>query len=354
MKYNFLQVDGLFFELLETPENINYHVKILDGNSVLYELEMKSGMWAKYDRKYLSNYYVEIWKGKKLIEKISFLEHLKGKRVFISYESSSLGDGLAWIPYCLEMKKKHGCEIIVSTFHNWMYENKYPELKFVPRGGKADNIHAMYQIGWFYDSKKEPVHPATIPLQQAASNILFLPFQEIKPEINFTAKKRPFEEKYVTISTKSTSQCKQWYYWQELVNLLIEKGYKVVELSKDYDKLDNVIYPNDKSIESVMNYLHHSEFFIGLSSGISWLSWALGKHVYMISNFSVDNHEFTTNCTRITNKSVCYGCWNNPKFKFDKGNWWWCPEHEDTHRQFECHKSISAQKVFQALSLNQI
>jgi autotransporter strand-loop-strand O-heptosyltransferase len=60
-----------------------------------------------------------------------------------------------------------------------------------------------------------------------------------------------------------------------------------------------------------MNYIHHSEFFIGLSSGLSWFQTGINKHVVMISNFTEEDHEFTTNCTRIVNKSVCNSCWNN-------------------------------------------
>ncbi len=94
-----------------------------------------------------------------------------------------------------------------------------------------------------------------------------------------------------------------------------------------------------------MNVIYHSQFVVGLSSGLSWLSWALGKHVVMISNFTEPDHEFTSNCTRIINMSVCNGCWNNPMFLFNKGDWNWCPEHKDTERQFECHKSITADMV---------
>jgi hypothetical protein len=32
-------------------------------------------------------------------------------------------------------------------------------------------------------------------------------------------------------------------------------------------------------------------------------------------------------------------------FKFDKGDWNWCPEHKGTPRQFECHKSITPEMV---------
>jgi autotransporter strand-loop-strand O-heptosyltransferase len=100
---------------------------------------------------------------------------------------------------------------------------------------------------------------------------------------------------------------------------------------------------------NTMNVIHHSEFVIGLSSGLSWLSWGLGKHVVMISNFTEADHEFTINCTRITNPDVCNGCWNNPMFKFDKGDWYWCPEHKGTERQFECHKSITSDMVIKQI-----
>ena len=88
------------------------------------------------------------------------------------------------------------------------------------------------------------------------------------------------------------------------------------KISKNFRKEDNPFENchklNDSSIENTISVIHHSEFFIGLSSGLSWLSWAIGKHVVMISNFTEPDHEFTTNCTRIINTDVCNGCWNNP------------------------------------------
>ena len=226
-KYNLNLVDGLFFELVHTPKNIEYRIDILEKGKAepLYSVMMKKGMWAKHPQKYLSNYFIEIWDlsdaNKHFVaERISFIEHMKGKRVFISFESSSLGDSIAWIPYCLEFKNIYQCDVIVSTFKNKLFESVYPELTFVDRGMVVDNIVAMFEIGWFYDAMKEPVHPATIPLQKAASNILNLKHREIKPRIAFTPKDRPVVNEYVCISTKSTAQCKHWYYWEELINKL--------------------------------------------------------------------------------------------------------------------------------------
>ena len=130
-------------------------------------------------------------------------------------------------------------------------------------------------------------------------------------------------------------------------------GYKIIEISnQESTDLKNVEPFTDKSLENTMNVIHHSEFFIGLSSGLSWLSWALEKKVFMIASFTEADHEFTNNTIRITNPNVCNSCWNNPMFRFDRGNWNWCPEHEDTPRQFECHKSISADKVLNLIKCN--
>lgn len=353
-KYNIVQIDGLYFELKDAPKSKEYLVRFVekkgDEKHLLYECKMSKGMWAKIDKTYLLDYYIEIWDNDSLRENISFIKYLKGKRVFICLDSNSLGDTIAWMPYLLDFKNKYECFVIVSTFKNDMFEKVYPELKFEDRGKVVNNIHAQYNIGWFYDEKKEPVHPATIPLQKSCTNILNLEYQEKRPKLNFTPKQRPIEQKYICISVMSTSHLKHWDYWDDVIKHLNSNGYLVVEVSKEETKLDNVIKIEDTSMENTMNYIHHSEFVIGLSSGISWLSWALNKKVIMISNFTEEGHEFQDNCIRITNKLVCNSCWNNPKYKFNKGDWWWCPEHEDTPKAYECHKSISSNMVIQAIN----
>jgi autotransporter strand-loop-strand O-heptosyltransferase len=139
-------------------------------------------------------------------------------------------------------------------------------------------------------------------------------------------------------------------YWQTLIDYLNDNGYKVVEISKDATDLKNLEPMHDKSLQNTMNFIYHSSFFIGLSSGLSWLSWAMNKKVIMIANFTRFDHEFQSGCVRITDESVCHGCWNNPKFKFDKGNWNYCPEHEDTPRQFECHNNIKPERIISEIN----
>ena len=238
--------------------------------------------------------------------------------------------------------------MIISTFWNKLFQESYPELEFITPGVTVNNIYAMYRIGWFYNDTMEPVRPNTIKLQEAATNILGLEFEEIRPRLDFQPGQRPTSQKYVTIATESTAGLKYWNNptgWKELIEYLNANGYLVVNVSKGSGSIDGVIGLEDDSIENTMNTIYHSDFFIGLSSGLSWLAWAIGKNVVMISNFTNEDHEFVSNCIRITNPSVCNGCWNNPNFDFDKGDWFWCPIHKNTERHFECSRSISSVQV---------
>ena len=337
-------VDGYFIELDTNITSEPFKVEVYDEKeNLVYNTELSSGMYSKLSRKYYTR-----WKTKLIAGGVKF--NLENSRVFIVFESSSLGDTLAWMPYCEEFRKKHNCHVIVSSFMNSMFEDQYPEIEFIGRGVVVPNIKALYRLGWFYDKDKEPEEPNTIPLQKAATNILGLDFTEIRPKLSFTPGPRPIEEKYVTIGMSTTAGCKEWSHpggWQTLINHLNNLGYKVAVIQKEeFSGIEGVLdWTGNKPLQERMSQIYHSEFYIGLGSGLSWLAWAVNKHVVMISNFSEDGHEFTDNTTRITNPLVCNGCWNNPNFKFDKGDWYWCPVHKGTDRQFECHKSITPEMV---------
>jgi len=334
----FLEIQG--------DSDSTFEIRFFDEHGFChYHNKTKSNHWFKLNRQYFTKWNTKVWEDGTLIYDDTL--NYKGKKVFITFDSSSLGDTIAWMPYTLEFKKKHECDVVVSTHKNFLFEKVYPELEFVNPGSTVNGIHGMYTIGWFYDVDKEPEMPNTIPLQQAATNILGLDYTEIIPRIDYEIGERPYEQKYVSIATNSTSGCKFWTKegWQGLIDHLQSLGYKVINVSKEKNPFKNAEQILNTSMENTMNVIHHSEFFIGLSSGLSWLAWGMGKHVVMISNFTEPDHEFTTNCTRIIKLDVCNGCWNSPIYKFDKGNWNFCPVHEGTNRQFECHTSITSDMV---------
>jgi autotransporter strand-loop-strand O-heptosyltransferase len=341
-------IDGAFIEVLGNNPT-SYLVKFInnDTGDVIYETTIDNNCWARTSIKYFINWRIEVYDQDVLI--FHHLYNAKDKTILISFDSSSLGDSIAWIPYCLEFKRKHNCNVIVSTFQNNLFKDTYPELEFINPGISVSNIYAQYNLGCYYDINKEPTLPNIIPLQQAATNILGLEYKEIKPKIKHIGNNK-FDSKYITIATNSTAGCKFWTKegWQEVINYLTEKGYKVINVSIEDNPFDNCIQLDDKSIENSINTLYHSEFFIGLSSGLSWLAWSLDRQVIMISNFTKKDHEFE--CIRITNTNVCHGCWSNPEFVFDKGDWDWCPVNKGTDKQFECHKSITSKMVIDEIN----
>ena len=101
---------------------------------------------------------------------------------------------------------------------------------------------------------------------------------------------------------------------------------------------DCIHYPGE-SLADIINCLHYCEFFIGLSSGLSWLAWSCFKPVVMICGFLEKEYHFDE-AYYVQNKNVCNCCWNKGKH-FDSSNWMWCPENKD----FECSKEISFEMV---------
>jgi autotransporter strand-loop-strand O-heptosyltransferase len=187
-----------------------------------------------------------------------------------------------------------------------------------------------------------------------ASDILGLEYTELKPKLKKLGKQK---RKRVSIGIHSTAQAKYWKNptgWQQVTDYLISKGYEVRLLSREEDGYMGNVHPTGITqqpagkLEDVIQSLQESELFIGISSGLSWLSWAAGTPTILISGFTDENLEPTKDVVRIANKDVCYNCWG--RFEFDPGDWNWCPEHKDTQRQFECSKNISADNVIKEIN----
>jgi autotransporter strand-loop-strand O-heptosyltransferase len=338
--------------------NDKFKVDFILNNESVYNAELHDNTWA------------EVTLGRRVPWKIQVTDLRSGEdvfnheyddanqRVLVWFDSKSLGDNLAWMPHVERFRKISKSRVIVSTFWNELFRREYPEIEFIKPGSSAQNLYASYKIGC-YDLESRDDHPIPwnkVPLSKICSDVLGIPYEEESARVNITDKKNRMDgQKYVCISTASTSGCKHWHGWQEVVDYLNSKGYKVVVIQKepldymDLKPLNNVIFPNTaEKIEEAMAWLYNCEFYIGLSSGVSWLANALGKEVVMISGFTEPYNEFS--CRRVINYNACYGCWHN--HLFDKGNWKWCPEHEGTDRQFECMKTIKLEDIIEVMPLN--
>jgi len=338
-------VNQPFLEIKGNSES-DFLVQFLDEKgSIYYQNTIKANHWVRLNRQWYTKWRTRVFEGKDLI--YNSIMDLDGKKVFIAIDSKSLGDSLAWMPYVEEFRNKHNCTVVCSTFWNKILD--YPEIEFVEPGTMI-GCYAMYTLGWHWNEYKEPTLCNTIPLQQSASNILGLDYVELKPRLKYDIGENKYG-KYVTIATNSTAGLKFWTKpsWAKVINHLHERGYKVINTSKERNPFENCYQLEDTSIENTMSVIHHSDFFVGLSSGISWLSFGLGKKVVMISAFTEADHEF--DCIRPRNNNVCTNCWNDPKQRFDAADYLYCPHHKGTERMFECQTSITPEMVIQQLPL---
>jgi len=369
--FNVNFIEGAFVEILG-DKSAKFKIEFInqDNGRLVHETEITNNMWTKTAIKYYLNFLIKVTN----LNTGEVFEHqynAKDKRVYIHLDSSAIGDTLAWFPYVEEFRKKHNCQVVCSTFHNDWFEKEYPEIEFITPGTPATDLYAMYSLGWHYNEDSEvntdcnPNDFRKYSLQECSADILGIDYEEIKPKLSFqkTLQLFPIEGKYVVIAPHASAHAKYWNYpggWQSIIDYLNKEGYKVVMITQEplgddwhdsklggtltgvIDKTGN--YPLEDRATDIMG----AEFFIGVGSGLSWLSWALGTKTILISGFSAPFSEFK-DCERVftSSPSACNSCYN--KTRLDAGDWEWCPFHKGTDRHFECTKTILPSQVTEAI-----
>jgi autotransporter strand-loop-strand O-heptosyltransferase len=363
-------VGGAKIEILGDKQ-AEYNIKFINNKNgnIIFETSISNNMWTKPNISYFIEWKIEVYNKKTGNLEFTHIYNSSNKRVYIHLESSAIGDTLAWFPYLEQFRKQHGCKLIVSTFHNEWFKKSYPEIEFVEPATEVFDLYAMYNIGWFYNDKqietnKIPIDFKKHPLGQTATSILGLDYKETKPKLDIPDKSQQIEGKYVCIAPHASAHAKYWNYpggWQTIIDYLNNNGYKVVMITHERlgDKwhdsklggtLKGVINKTgDYPLEDRMVDLKYADAFIGLGSGLSWMSWAINTPTILISGFSEPYSEFL-DCERIFNydDNVCSGCFNREWL--NPGDWEWCPDHKNTPRQFECTKTIKPEKVIESIN----
>lgn len=357
-------VNGPKVEVI-SPVKAEYKVEFINPitGQIVHTSIIKNNHWTKCLYEYFIPWYIKVYQNENgtFVFAEDHYFNAEGKRVYISLDSKALGDTLAWFPYVDEFRKKHNCKVVCSTFHNYLFKDQYPEIEFINPGEVAHNLYAMYVLGWSYKENGEvnlyrtPNDFKTKPLQQTASDILGIEFSEVKPKLpTYTTEKK----KQVSIAIHGTAQAKYWNNptgWQETVDWLVERGYEVYLLSREGDTYmgnnhpKGIKYLDSYTLENTIKTLQESEAFIGISSGLSWVSWAASTPTVLISGFTEEYTE-PESCYRLgALEGKCRGCFN--RSRLDAGDWNWCPDHKGTERQFECSKSIKSETVIEKLKL---
>ena len=336
----------------------------LDTGNILYETELKAGR-VNSSKRYFVRFRVEVWHDGEVV--LSHDYSAAGHDILIQLPVGTLGDPMGWFPYAVKFQERHRCRLSCAISDKLipLFRDAYPDITFLPHEAvDTARYYATYSIGLFFDDKDfvhQPCDFRHVGLHRTAGYILGVDPSETAPRIALVDDTRPIAEPYVCIATQSTTQSKYWNNpngWREIVRFLKDAGYRVVCVDQKPTHGHGLVWNHiphgvedetgDKPLTERARYIKHAAFFIGLSSGLSWLAWATGTPVVLISGFTHPTNEFDTPY-RVINYHACNGCWNDTRIRFDHKDFLWCPRHKDTPRQFECTRLITADQVKAAI-----
>ena len=355
-----LEFDFNYGARIKVPDG-DWRVKIKDRDSfnTLYDAKA-SDVLVTSTKKYYVNFRLEVYHEEKLVFSHDF--NPSRKKCLIKFPVGTLGDIIAWFPYAQVFKHLHDCEVYCAMAPELaeLFKPAYPELHFIQPDERPADIYATYYMGIFFpcdDRMHQPVDWRIVGLQKTIPYILGLNPVELRPQIVPQNPERIIKEPYVCIASQATSQAKYWNNgggWLNTVKHLKDRGYRVLCIDKERchgsgSRWNTIPYGAEDFTGNLPltergNLLYHADFFIGLSSGLSWLAWAVGIPVILISGFSLPLTEFYTPY-RIINFHVCNGCWTDSSIEFDHKDFAWCPRHKNTDRQFECTRFITPEYV---------
>jgi autotransporter strand-loop-strand O-heptosyltransferase len=332
----------------------------LDTGNILFE-SSAAASFINSAKRYFVRFRIEVWERNERV--ICHDYDANGQEVLILFPVGTLGDTLGWFPYALKFQQRHQCKLTcaMSGLIIPLFRDAYPDITFVTHEGvKPERFYASYYIGLFFDDFAhlwQPCDFRLVGLHRTAAYILGVDPEEDRPRICLTDEGPPIPDPYVCIAVQSTSQCKYWNNpngWREVVRFLIDHGYRVICIDQKPAHGHSLVWTHiphgvqdetgDRPLAERVRWLRHAAFFVGLSSGLSWLAWAAGTPVVMISGFSHPTNEFATP-HRVINYHACTGCWNDARVQFDHKDFLWCPHHAGTSRQFECTRLITAAQV---------
>jgi autotransporter strand-loop-strand O-heptosyltransferase len=352
--------DGCRVLLPESEHPWRVRLIDLDTGNIIDQTDIKAGR-VNSAKRYFVRFRVELWQHGDclLVHEYSAAD----RDVQINFPVGTIGDTLGWFPYAVKFQQRHGCRLTCAMDKKLipLFRDAYPGIAFLtPEEVETGRYYATYCMGLFYDDKEcmhRPCDFRVVGLHRTAGYILGVDPAEVPPRIALADDSRPLAEPYVCIAVHSTSQAKYWNNpegWREVVRFLKIVGYRVVCVDEKPVIGEGLVWNHvppgvedetgDRPLQQRARWLRNAEFFVGVSSGLSWLAWAMGTPVVMISGFSHPLTEFSTPY-RVINYHACNSCWNDPAHRFDDNDFLCCPRHKNTPRQFECTRLITADHV---------
>ncbi|WP_321782754.1 autotransporter strand-loop-strand O-heptosyltransferase [Paraburkholderia sp. J94] len=353
----------------------------LDTGNLVFDAEAGAGEIVASRRKYFVRFLLEVFDGARRV-----FEHrydAAGQHVRMVIGSGALGDAIAWVPAIEAFRQRHGCtvSVVMRPYLHALFEAGYPALRFVSettaqhaadngeagRGTDATfatfSTYATYRVGCYSpyaDRDHQPTDPRVSSLQDFASYMLGVDAIERRPNVVVAQPARTIAEPYVCVAAQASTQCKYWNHpdgWRTLVAHLNTRGYRVLCIDRDREYgLPGALntmpegaedYTGERPLQERASLLAHAAGFVGLGSGLSWLAWAVGAPVTMISGFSHPHTEFRTPW-RVINFHACNSCANDTRVEFD-GDFGWCPRHAHDAMRYQCTTAITAAHVIRVV-----
>lgn len=357
---------GLFYDFNDgcrvffPPGQWRLQLRDLDTGNVLFDAPCDGGQFNSAKHYYI-RFGLEVWR-----DGASVLRHnydATTQNVFVQIELGGIGDHLAWFDHLAAFQQLHACQMTVRLrpIIRDLLQAAYPHIRMITTIDIDEmSYYATYKICIFYNDHShlwQPCDYRVVGFLHSAPYILGLPPVERRPHLAVTSEERPIAERYVCIAAQASGQSKYWNNpdgWPAVIDFLKEHGYRVIcidlqapddpalRMAQNLAGVEN--QTGNRPLSERANWLKHAEFFVGLSSGLAWLAWAVGTPVVMISGFTHPLNEFATPY-RIINWNICNSCSNDIRLQLDPSDYEWCPRHKNTPRMFECTRLIMASQV---------
>ena len=339
---------------LEVPGG-NWHVKITDADSELvffdYDIAEKTLLSME---QFFIRWQVEVSRNGERVFVHTF--DATEQEVCFVLQDNVVGDNIMFLPYIVQFAQEHKCrpQIIAGGAMQKLIGALYPHL--TQARNLSEETYATYDLRNFQKSPFfESDNSRTLPFDYIGRFLLGLTRTPPLPEYVPIAP-RPVQENYVCIAVQASGVQKSWLYpggWDTVVEYLQKLGYRVICIDRDpvrEDEAGRVVIPpaaedmtGNFDLTERLDMLCHAAFFVGLSSGITWLARLARIPVVIISGQTMPYTEFDTPY-RVINRLVCHGCYNDVRV-----DWRHCPYHKGTKRAVECSRKIHPQQVIAAI-----
>lgn len=353
--------------LIPDTASSSYKLDVFDAdkNLCIYSCEIAPGLMAGTNKKFYIRYRIKLTKKGETVPVIDYTMDLKDRLVLIHVNGGGIGDAIAWFSNVDAFAEKHQCRSLVVLDDRMLplFRNQYPHIRFIPKEETTlYKPYASYYLGLFFlgDTDNQPIDFRQVGLHEISAYILGVHPSYKAPLVDLHTP-RQIKEKYVVISTLGTTHCKNWnnpYGWISVIKFLKDNGYRVLCIDKgpvsavgsSFTTIPNGCedFTGDIPLQKRVDILKDADFFIGLSSGISWLAWCCNIPVVMISGFTETYNEFYTPY-RVINTLVCHGCWNDQRENFDHYDYNYCPRKKGTNDEFACTRFITPDQVIETI-----